>query len=95
MNEYLKSINCFFIPVYPLMFFYCGWISLHYISSQLYICYCTPQSLWGFFISPFLAVSPHCNALRWVINESGSILYGMWVSMATWIVANVLTFKTN
>jgi hypothetical protein len=95
MNIYIKNIIDFFIPLFPLIAFYIGWITLHYIAAQFYINYCTPRSFWGFFVSPFLSVAPHCNALRWIIYESGSILYGMWMSIATWFMANVLTYKTN
>ena len=46
MNIYIKTIIDFFRPLYPLIIFYIGWISLHYIAAQFYISYCTPRSFW-------------------------------------------------
>ena len=93
INYYLKIVYNFFKPIYLLILFYVGWIFLHYFSAQLYISYCTPQTIWGFIASPFLSVAPHCNGLRWIIYESGTILYCMWTSLAAWIVTNLLTYK--
>jgi hypothetical protein len=83
-----------FYSLHPLIIFYFSWIAIHYISSQLYVYYCTPQTLTGFFISPLLSISPHCNAIRWIISEAGAIFYGMWISIGSWIVTNVLTRQT-
>ena len=95
MENIFNNIVAFIKPLYSIMYFYMGWITLHYMSAQFYMYYCAPQSIWGFFMSPFLSVAPHCNAMRWVIYESGTIIYGMWVSIGTWLLANVLTYKGN
>jgi hypothetical protein len=47
----------------------------------------------GIFASPFLSLTPHCNAFRWIIYEAGNVLYGMWMAIGSWTVANVLTHK--
>jgi hypothetical protein len=41
----------------------------------------------------FYFVTPHCNAFRWIIYEAGNVLYGMWMAIGSWTVANVLTHK--
>jgi hypothetical protein len=89
----IKYIYNLFNAVKNTLLFYFGWICLHYFSVYLYQNYCTPLSFMGFLASPFLSLSPHCNALRWVINESGIIIFTMWSALSIWVVTNILTCK--
>lgn len=74
---------------------YLLWIVLHYISPHLYVHFCVPLTLQGFIMSPFIAPSPHCQALRWAIYNGGNTIIAMWVVFGTWIMQKLITTKTN
>lgn len=74
---------------------YLLWIVLHYISPHLYVHFCVPLTLQGFIMSPFIAPSPHCQALRWAIYNGGNTIIAMWVVLGTWIMQKLITTKTN
>jgi hypothetical protein len=88
-----KSIITFLDNIKPLILFYSGWTVIHYICSQLYVYHCTPKTWYGILVSPLLSITPQCNAFRWIIYEAGNVLYGMWMAIASWTVANLLTHK--
>jgi hypothetical protein len=69
---------------------YLLWVLLHYVASQLYIPFCSPRSFWGFIITPILAVTPQCKALRWVIHTGGNTMETMWVIFGAWCCAKVV-----
>jgi hypothetical protein len=64
---------------------YIGWIILHTIAANLYPVYCAELSIWGMIKSAFVAPAPHCQALRWVINNGGSMINQMWIVFGIWI----------
>ena len=72
MNEVINGI-----------LFYVIWVALHFASTHLYGHFCTPWTLHGFFLSPLMAPSPHCAALRWVINTGGDTINLMWFAIGT------------
>ena len=59
--------------------FYTFWIFTHYISAHMYTRYCTPWSLVGFFMSPFLTSSPQCKALQWFVFSGSNSIHAMWI----------------
>ena len=69
---------------------YLLWIFLHFISSQLYVKFCTYNSISGFLLSPFLANSIHCNALRWTINQGAMSINSMWIVLGTYISSKLI-----
>lgn len=83
----------FILHLRPLIMFYLGWVFLHYICSQFYIYYCVPYTWYGILISPFLSMTPHCYAFRWVIHESGTIFYTMWISIGMWFTSKLIPNK--
>lgn len=93
LSVYFNQLLKVAIQIKSLVIFYFAWIAIHYICSQLYIYYCVPYTWYGIFASPFLSLTPHCNAFRWIIYEAGNVLYGMWIAIGSWTVANVLTHK--
>jgi hypothetical protein len=92
LTEYSNIIITFLNNIKSIILFYFSWIFIHYTCAHLYIYYCTPTNWYGFVLSPFLSITPHCNAFRWVIYEAGNVLYGMWIAIGSWTVAKVLTF---
>jgi len=74
---------------------YLMWILLHYFASQLYVKLCTPSSVFGFIMSPFLTTTPYCQGLRWVIYNGAIMINNMWIFLATWLCANVFILNNN
>ena len=72
-----------------IVFFYVAWIAAHYVATHLYIKYCTPASLMGFLLSPFIASTPHCEGLRWVISTGGSNIMAMWTFAGAWVAREI------
>jgi len=68
---------------------YMGWIIVHMIASNLYPIYCAEMTLWGIVKSIFLAPTPHCRALRWVITYGGSMIEQMWLIIGIWICGKI------
>ena len=65
---------------------YMGWIVAHYVSSHIYVRFCTPPTLLGFILSPFTASSAHCIGLRWVIYTGGNNIMFMWFLGGLWLM---------
>lgn len=81
--------------IYDATKIYLLWVLLHYIASQLYIPFCSPRSFWGFIITPILAVTPQCKALRWVIHSGGNTMETMWVILGAWCCAKIVPTTAN
>jgi len=92
---FLISLKKIIIFCFKASGIYIMWICLHYFASQLYIKFCTPTTIIGFLLSPFLTSTPHCQALRWIIYNGGIIINNMWVILATWVCANIFVLNTN
>jgi len=71
------------------------WILAHFISAHLYTEFCTPKTFIGFISSPLLASSPHCNGLRWMINEGANSINAMWIILGTWFIGSFATSNNN
>ena len=84
-----KCFPCFYF-VYNVSSIYLFWIVTHYGASHLYTHVCVPQSTYGFLLSPVLASSPHCKAIRWAINNGGNTIDSMWLVIGTWICSKIL-----
>ena len=65
---------------------YLLWVFIHFISAHLYIRFCTPNTILGFMMSPFMAAAPHCQALRWSIYNGGNNIVSMWVTIGIWLM---------
>jgi hypothetical protein len=75
--------------------FYLCWIIIHFVASQLYIKWCTPYTFYGFIISPFLTLTPHCQGLRWVLYNGAGVINNMWFIFGSWMCANIFVLKQN
>jgi hypothetical protein len=69
--------------VFHGILFYIMWIALHYSAPHLYAEFCTPLTIQGFLLSPLMAPSPHCVALRWALNTGGDTINVMWFAIGT------------
>ncbi len=65
------------------LLFFTMWTCLHYTASHLYTRLCTPWTLSGFLFSPFVTVSPHCMALRWMVATGSDRLNLVWITLGS------------
>lgn len=72
-----------------IVIFYFSWIAAHYAATHTYVKYCTPDTFWGFVMSPFIATTPHCEGLRWVISTGGSNIKTMWAIAGVWVMTSL------
>jgi hypothetical protein len=72
--------------IWNLFGIYILWIILHFICSNLYVKYCTPNTIIGFLSSPFITTLPQCQAFRWVIYNGGNSIMNMWLILGIWIM---------
>jgi hypothetical protein len=86
----IKTVINFIITNFSI---YILWVTLHYISSHLYIYWCVPGTLFGILMSPFLVPAPHCYGLRWAIYHGGNNIIAMWSIIGIWLLARILPLK--
>ena len=72
---------------------YLLWITLHWLSSELYGRLCIGRTLYEFMLSPFVAPLPHCVALRWVIYNGGKMIEVMWIVLGKWLIEQLVQYK--
>ena len=81
--------------IFDVIGIYILWIAMHYACANLYPQFCAEKSLWGFIKSAFVAESPHCVAMRWVIYNGGNIIHTMWLALGIWLSGKFLTNVFN
>jgi hypothetical protein len=95
--EYFMGIINTIIPALKWLYFiskvYIIWITIHYISCQLYVHYCVPSGITGYLLSPFLVSSPQCKALRWAFYTGGNIIDNMWNYLGVWASTQLLKIE--
>jgi len=95
--EYVISAINTIIPALKWLYFiskvYIIWITIHYISCQLYVHYCVPTGITGYLLSPFLVSSPQCKALRWAFYNGGNIIDNMWNYLGVWASTQLLKIE--
>jgi hypothetical protein len=79
--------------LFKLTKIYILWIVLHFISSHLYVKLCVQNTITGFLISPFMAVTPQCQALRWVIYNGGNSINAMWIIIGSWALLHLIPIR--
>ncbi len=55
----------------------------------MYTNYCVEGSITGFLLSPLMTMSPHCQALRWVIYNGGYSINMMWFILGNWLLTKL------
>lgn len=74
---------------------YLLWICLHYFSAHLYVKFCVPDTIIGFFMSPFMIATPHCQGLRWIVYNAAGIINNMWILVGAWIYSIIWIFNRD
>jgi hypothetical protein len=85
MNAIWHKVKDHFVTVFNIVFMYLFWISVHYIAAQLYVYMCVPLTITGFLSSPFLAVAPQCQGMRWIMYAGGDVIQTMWISLGMFL----------
>ena len=74
---------------------YACYIVCHYLAAHLYAEFCVPKTFIGLVQSPFVAVLPHCQALRWIIYNGGNTMSLMWTVLGAWLILKVGNYLTK
>ena len=83
--QFLKN-NIFVRPI----LIYLIWIFIYWGSANLYPRICAPFTIYGFILSPFLVVTPQCQAMRLVLQTGASNITGMFILLGTWLVQKIV-----
>lgn len=89
MNTIFKSYTFKMVAVYLIC------VLSHFAAAHLYTHFCVPFSFSGFLMSPFMTLSPQCQALRWTVYHGGSTINLMWFMLANLLVQKIGTFTTT
>jgi len=111
MNTFFNSLQNNFNSLYDrvkgnvpaIILVYFSVVFVHFISSNIYPSLCCPWTFWGFIMSPFMVVTPHCEGLRWIIHYTGDQIRNSWIWLGgylVWYFGNQITpyintFRTN
>ena len=68
-----------------------GWSFAHYSAVHMYQQWCTPLTTFGFLMSPVMVSTPHCTALRWIIQTAACTITNAWNLLAGIAIACVLS----
>ena len=90
MNTIYNYLSYFWGKTVPFitrgMIMYAVVIGLHYSAANLYPRMCTPVTVIGFIMSPFMVIAPHCAGLRWLITFTGTQIQNMWLWLAGYLI---------
>ncbi len=89
INKMWKQYNPLAKTLWKVSKIYVLWIFIHYISSHLYVAYCTPYNLFGFIASPIMISTPHCTGIRWCIMRGADTITAMWIVIGTWLATTL------
>ena len=84
--------------VYVTLLIGVGWTVGHFMAVHIYERLCVPLTPMGLFMSPFVLDTPHCSALRWVIQHGVYCIRECWKILATVCIAtsvSALEIRTN
>ena len=82
----------FLKKVLRIVFVYSMYIIAHYAAANLYQRVCVPLGWVGFLTSPFATTLPQCQALRWVVYNTGNHITAMWILIGAWSLNMVTNF---
>lgn len=86
----LRIIRYMSIETVKLTGIYVIWSLVHLLSANLYTYYCANLSFYGYIISLFNTMTPHCSALHYFVSTGKDIVVLMWKTLGTWFITNVV-----
>jgi hypothetical protein len=72
------------------LWIYLFWIFIYWATSNMYPQICAHPSIYGFILSPFLVVTPHCQAMRYIIQTGATTISSMWILLGSWAIQKIL-----
>ena len=90
MNTIYNYLSSFWDKTSPFItrgiMMYAAIVLLHYSAANLYPRMCTPVTVIGFIMSPFMVIAPHCSGLRWLITFTGTQIQNMWLWVGGYLI---------
>ena len=96
-EKYVKITTYYYNQIPCVVVVYIAlWIG-HFACANMYPQMCCNMSFFGFIMSPFMTVTPHCQALRWFVDYSANQLKNYWLFLGTYLVSCITKrlFLTN
>jgi len=96
----MDSLNIFIEQIkhhlHPMTFTYIGWVTLHFISSHMYVKYCVGDTVLDFFLSPIRSASPICQAFSWTSHTLSKQFITILISCGSYMCSKmVLDYGKN
>lgn len=82
-------------PIVKIILSYTVCILAHFTASHMYIQFCVPNTLSGLLLSPFMTLTPHCQAFRWLIYYGGNAINILWLIVANFLVSKITNYFTE
>jgi hypothetical protein len=83
----LSSLKTVAYDILSAYWVYLMCIGLHFILPRIYIYACIPFTFMGMMLSPFMAQSPHCKAIMWILNTSIETIQKMFLLLVAWFLS--------
>lgn len=89
-SKYFDEVKVYYRAIVKsvpgIVFLYFGIVLAHFVASNMYPSMCCGSGLWGFIMTPFMVVTPHCEAMRWVIHYTGDQIRNIWLWLGGYLV---------
>ena len=72
---------------------YLFWTITHNIALYLYNKFCAPNSIFSYFFTPLIAMTPHCKSLFYLLNSSTDTMNKMMIGFSIWVVPKLTYFR--
>ena len=82
----------YFKKILRIVVMYSIYIVAHYVAANVYQQVCVPRSWIGFITSPFATTLPQCQALRWIVYNTGNYITAMWMLFGAWALDIILNY---
>ena len=87
--EKCAMMSDFHVNAFKIVLLCYGITLAHFIASNIYASVCTTYSLRGYIMMPFMIVTPHCSALRWIIHHTGEQIGRWWIWLGGYLVLHI------
>ncbi len=92
MSLFIRTIQH---PIFKIIVSYIVCILAHFMASHMYVRFCVPKTLIGLLMSPFMTLTPHCQAFRWAIYYGGNAINILWLIVANYLVTRITNYFTE
>ena len=89
-NNTMTTIVDYYNKIPNIVIIYLALCLGHFIAANIYPYICCNMSFFGFIISPFMTLAPHCQALRWIIDYTANQLKNYWIFLGTFFIGYIV-----